>query len=77
MDPVRQLCPTAGTAQQMQCFAMMRTDVRPTLLADLQAGPDAESCPFTGGYCPIDLQKAYDLPSLTDGKGKVVAIVDA
>ena len=39
----------------------------------------AETCPFSAGegYCPIDLQQAYKLPSLTRGKGKTVAIVDA
>jgi len=42
-----------------------------------QARDDAETCPFSLGYCPIDLQKAYDLPSLTAGSGKTVAIVDA
>jgi subtilase family serine protease len=75
VDPVRALCPTPGTAQEMQCFAMMRTDVQPTLQSDVSEG--AETCPFTQGYCPVDLQKAYKLPSLTDGDGRTVAIVDA
>ncbi len=32
---------------------------------------------FREGYCPIDLQQAYHLPSLSRGSGRVVAIVDA
>lgn len=76
-NPVRQLCPPTGTAEQMQCFASVRTDFSPTEVPAMQAEQDAESCPFTGGYCPIDLQEAYNLPSLTKGTGKTVAIVDA
>jgi len=30
-----------------------------------------------GGYYPVDLQKAYNLPSTTAGSGQTVAIVDA
>lgn len=83
LDPVRPLCPDAGTADQMQCFAMARTDVKPTLQSQTQDEPQgepaAEKCPFGSGqgYCPIDLQDAYKLPSLTAGKDKTVAIVDA
>lgn len=78
-DPVRQLCPAPGTPERMQCFASMRTDVTPRLAFESQIQSDAESCPFTpnSGYCPIDLQTAYAIPSLTRGKGKAVAIVDA
>ncbi|MGB8909361.1 MAG: S8 family serine peptidase [Candidatus Cybelea sp.] len=80
-DPVRQLCPASGTADQMQCFASVRTDVMPTQTAQNQVQSDvqneSESCPFSQGYCPIDLQQAYKLPSLTRGKDKTVAIVDA
>jgi subtilase family serine protease len=36
-----------------------------------------ETCIFTNAYCPVDLQSAYDLPSLTKGSGRLVAIVDA
>jgi subtilase family serine protease len=81
MNPVRQLCSTPGTPDLMQCFASVRTDLMPTQTAPNQIESDiqseAESCPFTQGYCPIDLQQAYKLPSLTRGKGKTVAIVDA
>jgi subtilase family serine protease len=76
-DPVRQLCSTPGTLDAMQCFALVRTDVVPALSPNAQIGGAAESCPFSNGYCPNDLQKAYDLPSLTAGSGKTVAIVDA
>ncbi|MFZ0032747.1 MAG: S8 family serine peptidase [Candidatus Cybelea sp.] len=82
-DPVRQLCPETGAADVMRCFASVRTDVIPTQTAQNQVEADlqsaGETCPFsTGeGYCPIDLQQAYKLPSLTRGKGKTVAIVDA
>jgi hypothetical protein len=82
MHPVRQLCTTPGTGGVMQCFASVRIDLMPTqapanqITSDVQS--EAESCPFSqGGYCPIDLQKAYKLPSLTRGNGKTVAIVDA
>jgi len=75
IDPVRRLCATGG-GSRMQCFAMMRTDVMPDRIAYDVAG-DKETCPFSEGYCPIDLQQAYDLPSLTRGNGKTVAIVDA
>ncbi|HYL26649.1 MAG TPA: S8 family serine peptidase, partial [Candidatus Nitrosotalea sp.] len=55
----------------------VRTDLRPIEMAAMEVGPQAESCPFSSGYCPIDLQNAYNLPSLTKGAGKTVAIVDA
>lgn len=77
-NPVRQFCSTPGTPERMQCFALMRTDVMPTLAADAaQIRDDGESCRFSQGYCPNDLQEAYDLPSLKAGSGKTVAIVDA
>jgi subtilase family serine protease len=77
-NPVRQLCPTLGTADRMQCFASVRTDVMPQIVFESQLESDVEKCPFSGqGYCPIDLQNAYNLPSLSAGKGKTVAIVDA
>ena len=78
-DPVRQLCPTPGTPERMQCFASVRTDVIPQMTFEPQVQSNGESCPFSGnqGYCPIDLQDAYNTPSLTRGKGKGVAIVDA
>ena len=77
MDPVRRLCPTASGHERMECFGMVRTDVVPTLQTAPYARKAGESCPFDRGYCPVDLQEAYDLPSLSAGKGKVVAIVDA
>lgn len=78
-NPVRRLCDEAAGADRMECFAMVRTDVKPNALFESQVQPNAEGCPFQqgSGYCPIDLQQAYKLPSLSDGKGKVVAIVDA
>jgi len=78
-NPVRQLCSTPGTPERMQCFASVRTDVMPQPAFESQVQSDVESCPFSGhqGYCPIDLQDAYNIPSLTRGKGKAVAIVDA
>jgi hypothetical protein len=78
-NPVRQMCP--AVAGEMECFALLRTDVRPMLDTTQLVGGDAERCPFAappkGGYCPDNLQDAYKLPSLTAGKDKVVAIVDA
>ena len=77
MDPVRRLCPVPSGPEQMECFGMVRTDVVPTMQIAPQTRRRDESCPFSQGYCPIDLQDAYSLPSLTAGKDKVVAIVDA
>ena len=77
VDPVRRLCPTPSGPERMECFGMVRTDVIPTLQIAPQARGKGEICPFSQGYCPIDLQDAYNLPSLTAGKDKVVAIVDA
>jgi hypothetical protein len=81
MNPVRRLCSTPGTPDRMQCLAMVRTDFAPSVKASDGMSPDAtgQKCPFNSneGYCPIDLQQAYDLPSLTKGGGHVVAIVDA
>jgi subtilase family serine protease len=57
---------------------MVRTDVspgaRPAVLSD-----ELQNCrqEFQEGYCPIDLQQAYDLPSLSEGDHRLVAIVDA
>jgi Subtilase family len=84
-NPVRRLCPPASGAR-MECLAMERTDVRPSLeagaAAQMVGAASSETCPFPppsdeGGYCPNDLQAAYKLPSLTAGKDQVVAIVDA
>jgi subtilase family serine protease len=77
-DPVRQFCTTPGTPERMQCFALVRTDVVPSASQNAaQMRTDGETCPFSQGYCPNDLQAAYDLPSLKAGSGKTVAIVDA
>ncbi len=77
-NPVRRLCPTPGTAERMQCFAMVRTDVTLSAAFDTDVRDEAEKCPFEGeAYCPNDLQAAYDLPSLKAGSDRVVAIVDA
>lgn len=76
--PVRQMCPALGN--EMACYALMRTDVQPQVDASALVNGDAETCPFSKpypGYCPNALQDAYKLPSLTRGKDKVVAIVDA
>ena len=76
-DPVHRLCPLSQDPQLMECLAMMRTDVAPTVGegADLEGA--AKTCIFTNAYCPVDLQSAYALPSLTKGAGRLVAIVDA
>lgn len=83
INPVRQLCAQPENPEQMQCLASVRTDIVPVLQTQqqmqAQVNGTAEQCPFTAGqgYCPIDLQDAYNLPSLSKGSGKVVAIVDA
>ncbi|MBV8068018.1 MAG: hypothetical protein JO113_08565, partial [Candidatus Eremiobacteraeota bacterium] len=78
VNPVRSLCSTPGTPEQMQCFAMVRTDVMPNLqVSQAQVRGDTESCPFSQGYCPVDLQQAYVTPSIHGGFLKTVVIVDA
>lgn len=76
-DPVRRLCPSSDDPQVMQCLSMMRTDVVPEVRAGADLEDAAKACIFTNAYCPIDLQSAYALPSLTKGRGRLVAIVDA
>jgi subtilase family serine protease len=77
-NPVRRLCSAPATVDEMQCLAMVRTDMMLTPQISPQIENTAETCPFPGSaYCPIDLQEAYKLPSLTKGAGNVVAIVDA
>jgi subtilase family serine protease len=76
-NAVRRLCALPETPEQMECFALVRTDVMPTLQVSPNVQGDVETCPFSVGYCPIDLQHAYKLPSLTNGIDKTVAIVDA
>lgn len=77
INPVRALCSTGGDPDRAQCFALVRTDVTPHAEDVDGISPDAETCPFSEGYCPNDLQEAYKFPSLTNGGGKTVAIVDA
>ncbi len=57
---------------------MVRTDISPGAHSALHA-EELQNCrqDFKEGYCPIDLQQAYQLPSLTKGDARVVAIVDA
>jgi subtilase family serine protease len=50
-------------AQETRCGALVRTDIRPS------GTPK--------GYAPADLQAAYNLPSHGNGKGQIVALVDA
>ncbi|HVR46964.1 MAG TPA: S8 family serine peptidase [Candidatus Binatia bacterium] len=76
-NPVRRLCPTSVDPQLMECLAMVRTDVAPTLSAGADLADPAKTCIFTNAYCPVDLQSAYALPSLSKGAGRLVAIVDA
>ena len=78
VNPVRQLCATPGTPERMQCFASVRTDVMLPAPITSQVQSAGETCPYEGeGYCPNDLQEAYNIPSLTHGQGKAVVIVDA
>ncbi|MFY9720573.1 MAG: S8 family serine peptidase [Candidatus Cybelea sp.] len=57
---------------------MVRTDISPGARPAVQSA-ELQDCrqEFQEGYCPIDLQKAYNLPSLSKGDGRRVAIVDA
>ena len=64
---VRRSCPEFPPPGFARCIALVRTDrfteaVHPATVA---------------GYGPADLRAAYALPSLTNGAGKTVAIVDA
>ena len=63
-NPVRRACPEPSHPGEMECYALIRTD----LVYDGKA-------PY--GYGAGDLQTAYNAPSSKDGKGQVVAIVDA
>lgn len=77
-DPVRRLCSVPLSADRARCFAMVRTDVTPLARPAVQP-EELLKCReyFSKGYCPVDLQEAYGLPSLTAGSDRVVAIVDA
>lgn len=63
---VRAVCP--DTPGRPQCLALLRTDI------PVQAAQHPETTP--AGLSPADFQAAYDLPSSTNGKGTIVAIVD-
>jgi hypothetical protein len=59
-NPVRRLCSTPGTAEHMQCFAMVRTDIMLNAAFVDEVRGMAEKCPFTGeAYCPDNLQAVY------------------
>ena len=83
-DPVRSLCsaPATDGPSPLLCDGAYRrrrgrdSDAR---AAGVQPAGEVQNCRdlFSKGYCPIDLQTAYNLPSLTNGFEKVVAIVNA
>jgi subtilase family serine protease len=52
------------------------TDARPGF-AECDVLISNRIAPAISGFEPIDLQKAYDLPSSTKGAGQIIAIVDA
>lgn len=56
-------CPASGKPDIAECLALIRTD--------------AKAVPNILGYTPSDLQSAYNLPSTKDGKGQIIAVVDA
>jgi subtilase family serine protease len=60
-------CPDT-TPGVVRCFALIRSGA--------QTVPDGGSGP-NGGFTPVQLEKAYNLPSSTKGSGQLVAIVDA
>ena len=78
-DPVRRLCSETAGGNRARCFAMARTDIALGAAPALAQRGELQDCRqvFSEGYCPIDLQHAYKLPSLTKGSGRLVAIVDA
>ncbi|HTU82626.1 MAG TPA: hypothetical protein VMF61_10885 [Candidatus Acidoferrales bacterium] len=64
-NPVRRICPQPTRPNEMECDALVRTDL-PAMQPD--------GTPY--GYSAHDLQAAYKLP-ISRGKGHVVAIIDA
>jgi subtilase family serine protease len=60
-------CPQNVPAGLATCFMLVRTDVPRTQGVQ----------PMVSGYGPSDIRSAYNLPSTTNGKGQIVAIVDA
>jgi hypothetical protein len=69
-NPVRALCPRPMGVHGIRCFALMRTDMRPSLAPDASVGSQY-------GYSPADLQSAYALPSKTAGKGQTIALIES
>ena len=63
---VRRACPVAQAPDEMECLALVRTDI-----------PATKPGSTPKGYGPSDIQSAYNLPSATAGSGQIVAIVDA
>ena len=76
---VRSACPRPTTPGEMECFAQLRTDVKPrhglikTRTARGTVVPDRTG---PAGYGPADLRSAYALPTGQLGSGRTVAIVD-
>ncbi|HEY7175063.1 MAG TPA: putative Ig domain-containing protein, partial [Micromonosporaceae bacterium] len=66
----RHSCATPNTIRTMQCFALIRTDVKAVSASAI--APNATP----SGYGPANLASAYKL-STTGGAGATVAIVDA
>jgi subtilase family serine protease len=60
-------CPDVRPGEA-QCLALIR--VGSQIVHDGGTGPN-------GGFAPVQLEAAYNLPSLTNGSGQIVAIVDA
>lgn len=67
-NPVRGVCPRPSRPGEVECLALLRTDLSSAALPD--GGP-------AFGFSPKELQSAYGTPSATAGRGQVVAIVDA
>ena len=58
------VCPENRDPARAECLALLRTGI--------VAHPNAPA-----GYGPSQLQSAYNLPSSSEGKGEIVAVVDA
>jgi hypothetical protein len=70
LNAARALCPRPTHPHQMQCFALIRTDIAPLRERDL-----VRRHYMPAGYGPKDLQNAYRLSPAAGGG--TVAIVDA
>jgi Ricin-type beta-trefoil lectin domain/Putative Ig domain len=64
----RPACTASHTPGVMHCLALVRTDVRPLLVASPLQPP--------AGYGPSSLRAAYGLPA-SGGSGQTVAVIDA